>query len=256
MKRILLAVAYDGTDYCGWQVQKNGETIEGVLNRELSGLFGGDIQVIGASRTDSGVHALGNVAVFDTGTQMPGEKISYALNSRLPEDIRIQKSLEVEGDFHPRKCACTKYYEYRILNREFELPGRRLDTYFYRRPLDIERMKAAGSFLLGEHDFKSFCSIHTQAETTVRRICALDVKREGDLIRIQVSGNGFLYNMVRIIAGTLIQVGSGIRNPEDMQSMLASCDRQSAGPTAPAKGLTLLGMEYEGGFFSSLPAAR
>lgn len=246
MKRILLVTAYDGTNYCGWQVQKNGETIEGVLNRELSALFKEDIQVIGASRTDSGVHALGNAAVFDTNARMPGEKMSYALNSRLPEDIRIQRSLEVEADFHPRKCACTKYYEYRILNREFELPGERLNTYFYRRPLDEERMRAACAYFLGEHDFKSFCSIHTQAETTVRRVYALDVKREGDLIRIRVSGNSFLYNMVRIIAGTLIQIGSGIREPEDIPPVLAACDRQSAGPTAPARGLTLMGMKYEG----------
>lgn len=251
MKRILLVTAYDGTNYCGWQVQKNGETIEGVLNRELSALFKEDIRVVGASRTDSGVHALGNAAVFDTNARMPGEKMSYALNSRLPEDIRIQRSLEVEADFHPRKCACTKYYEYRILNREFELPGERLNTYFYRRPLDEERMSAACDYFLGEHDFKSFCSIHTQAETTVRRVYALDVKREGDLLRIRVSGNGFLYNMVRIIAGTLIQVGSGIREPEDIPSVLAACDRQSAGPTAPARGLTLLGMKYEGIFLDT-----
>lgn len=244
MKRILLIVAYDGTNYCGWQVQKNGETIEGVLNRELSALFGEEIRVIGASRTDSGVHALGNVAVFDTKSRMPGEKISYALNSRIPEDIRIQRSVEVDADFHPRKCACTKHYEYRILNREFELPCERLNTYFYRRPLDVERMRAACPYFLGEHDFKSFCSIHTQAETTVRTIYGLEVRQEGDLIRIQVSGNGFLYNMVRIIAGTLIQIGSGIREPEAVSEMIKSCDRQAAGPTAPAKGLTLLGMDF------------
>lgn len=244
MKRILLVVAYDGTNYCGWQVQKNGETIEGVLNRELSALFGEEIQVIGASRTDSGVHALGNVAVFDTKSRMPGEKISYALNSRIPEDIRIQRSVEVDADFHPRKCACTKHYEYRILNREFELPCERLNTYFYRRPLDVERMRAACPYFLEEHDFKSFCSIHTQAETTVRTIYGLEVRQEGDLIRIQVSGNGFLYNMVRIIAGTLIQIGSGIREPEVVPDIIKSRDRQAAGPTAPAKGLTLLGMDF------------
>ena len=116
-KRVLLSVAYDGTNYCGWQVQKNGETIEGVLNRELSSLFREEITVIGASRTDSGVHALGNVAVFDTAARMPAEKISYALNSRLPEDIRVQRSLEVPADFHPRKTACVKTFEYRILKR-------------------------------------------------------------------------------------------------------------------------------------------
>ena len=237
-RRILLITAYDGTNYCGWQVQKNGETIEGVLNRELSRLFGAEIAVIGASRTDSGVHALGNVAVFDTEARMPADKVAYALNSRLPEDIRIQRSLEVPPDFHPRKTACVKTYEYRILNREFELPSERLNSYFFRRELDVERMKAACPYFLGEHDFKSFCSIHTQAETTVRTIYSLEV------IRIRVTGNGFLYNMVRILAGTLIQVGLGAYAPEDMEPMLTACDRQAAGPTAPAKGLTLIGMKY------------
>lgn len=249
-RRILLVTAYDGTNYCGWQVQKNGETIEGVLNRELSRLFGAEIAVIGASRTDSGVHALGNVAVFDTEARMPADKVAYALNSRLPGDIRIQRSLEVPPDFHPRKTACVKTYEYRILNREFELPSERLNSYFFRRELDVERMKAACPYFLGEHDFKSFCSIHTQAETTVRTIYSLEVLEEelpdlgGRRIRIRVIGNGFLYNMVRILAGTLIQVGLGAYAPEDMEPMLMACDRQAAGPTAPAQGLTLIGMKY------------
>ena len=249
-RRILLITAYDGTNYCGWQVQKNGETIEGVLNRELSRLFGAEIAVIGASRTDSGVHALGNVAVFDTEARMPADKVAYALNSRLPENIRIQRSLEVPPDFHPRKTACVKTYEYRILNREFELPSERLNSYFFRRELDVERMKAACPYFLGEHDFKSFCSIHTQAETTVRTIYSLEVLEEelpdlgGRRIRIRVTGNGFLYNMVRILAGTLIQVGLGAYAPEDMEPMLMACDRQAAGPTAPAQGLTLIGMKY------------
>ena len=225
-KRVLLSVAYDGTNYCGWQVQKNGETIEGVLNRELSSLFREEITVIGASRTDSGVHALGNVAVFDTAARMPAEKISYALNSRLPEDIRVQRSLEVPADFHPRKTACVKTYEYRILNREFELPAYRMNTYFFRRKLDVERMKAACPYFLGEHDFKSFCSIHTQAETTVRTIYSLEVEEQ------------------KLLAGTLIQTGLGAYAPEDMAGILEACDRQAAGPTAPAKGLTLVGMRY------------
>ncbi len=243
--RVMLIVAYDGTNYCGWQVQKNGETIEGVLNRELSALFGKTIEVIGASRTDSGVHALGNVAVFDTDTRMPAEKISYALNTRLPEDIRVQCSFRVGEHFHPRKAACVKKYEYRILNREFELPSERLNSYFCRRSLDVERMQAACAYFLGEHDFKSFCSIHTQAETTVRRIYSLNVEREGDIIRIRAEGNGFLYNMVRIIAGTLIQVGLGTFEPESVAGMIEARDRQAAGPTAPARGLTLVGMIYE-----------
>ncbi len=243
-KRVMLVVAYDGTNYCGWQVQKNGETIEGVLNRELTALFGEEITVIGASRTDSGVHALGNVAVFDTAARMPADKMAYALNSRLPDDIRIQRSLEVPADFHPRKTACVKTYEYRILNREFELPSERLNSYFFRRRLDVERMKAACPCFIGEHDFKSFCSIHTQAETTVRTIYSLDVTKQEETICIRVTGNGFLYNMVRILAGTLIQAGLGTYKPEDISAMLAACDRQTAGPTAPAKGLTLVGMKY------------
>lgn len=245
--RVLLVVAYDGTNYCGWQVQNNGETIEGVLNRELSRLFGEEIMVIGASRTDSGVHARGNVAVFDTNTRMPAEKIAYALNGRLPEDIRIQRSMQVAEDFHPRKCACTKFYEYRILNREFEQPEHRLNSYFFRRKLDVEKMCAACPHFCGEHDFKSFCSIHTQAETTVRTIYDLHIEQEGDLIRICISGNGFLYNMVRIIAGTLIQIGLGTYSPKEVASMIEAADRQAAGPTAPARGLTLVGMSYEGG---------
>ena len=244
MKRVMLVVAYDGTNYCGWQVQNNGKTIEGELNQALSDLFGEQIEVIGASRTDSGVHALGNVAVFDTQARMPAEKMVYALNRRLPEDIRVQKSFQVADDFHPRKCSCTKYYEYRILNREFELPSQRLNTYFYRRPLNVERMQAACKYFLGEHDFKSFCSIHTQAETTVRTIYSLTVDKEGEVIRIRISGSGFLYNMVRIIAGTLIQVGIGAVEPEAVEGMIAACDRQAAGPTAPPEGLTLVGMEY------------
>lgn len=258
-KRILLVTAYDGTAYCGWQVQKNGETIEGVLNRELSALFGEDIVVTGASRTDSGVHALGNVAVFDTQARMPAEKVAYALNGRLPDDVRIQRSFEVPSDFHPRKTSCVKTYEYRILNREFELPSERLNSYFFRRKLDAERMKAACPYLIGEHDFKSFCSIHTQAETTVRTIYSLSVETQpfptqmdrtaypagpGSLICIRVTGNGFLYNMVRILAGTLIQVGLGAYAPEDVEAMLEARDRQAAGPTAPARGLTLVGMRY------------
>ena len=249
MKRVKLVVAYDGTNYRGWQVQKNGVTIAEELNRALKELTGEEIQVHGASRTDAGVHAMGNVAVFDTEARMAGDKFVFALNQRLPEDIRVQDSCEVPMDFHPRFQKTVKTYEYRILNREFELPPYRLNTYFFRRKLDVERMKAACPYFLGEHDFKSFCSIHTQAETTVRTIYSLEVEEQklsgqGRLICIRVTGNGFLYNMVRILAGTLIQTGLGAYAPEDMAGILEACDRQAAGPTAPAKGLTLVGMRY------------
>lgn len=244
MKRIMLVVAYEGTNYCGWQVQPNGITIEGELNRALSELLGERIVVIGASRTDSGVHSYGNVAVFDTGTRIPAEKISYALNQRLPEDIVVQSSKEVPADFHPRHCDSRKTYEYRILNRNMPLPMCRRDTYFYHRSLDVEKMQRAADWLVGEHDFKSFCATAAVVETTVRRIYALQVQRVGEVITIRVTGSGFLYNMVRIIAGTLIQIGEGRKEPESIKEILAACDRGAAGPTAPAHGLTMIGIEF------------
>lgn len=244
MKRIRLIVAYDGTNYCGWQVQPNGETIEGVLNRELSALLGENIKVTGASRTDSGVHSLGNVAVFDTDTRIPAEKISYALNVRLPDDIVIQDSCEVPSDFHPRHCDSRKTYEYRILNRTFPMPTRRLDTYFFYRKLNLKRMQEAAKYLEGTHDFKSFCSVNTAVEDTVRSIYSLTVRKQDDIITIRVQGNGFLYNMVRILAGTLIQVGLEERTPEQMPDILNARDRSAAGPTAPAHGLTMMGIEF------------
>lgn len=245
MKRVRLIVAYDGTNYKGWQVQPNGITIEEVLNRKLSELLGEDIVVTGASRTDSGVHSLGNVAIFDTNTRMPADKISFALNQRLPEDIVVQGSMEVPADWHPRYQNSTKTYEYRILNRTFRMPTRRLDTYFYHHPLDVEKMKAAAEYLVGEHDFKSFCAIGAQVKTTVRTIYACDVTKENDVITIRVTGNGFLYNMVRIIAGTLIRVGGGEMQPDEMPEILEKLDRSAAGPTAPAHGLTMIGIKYE-----------
>lgn len=244
MKRVKLVVAYDGTNYCGWQIQINGITVEEVLNKTLSELCGEEIQVIGASRTDSGVHALGNVAVFDTESRIPGEKFSFALNQRLPEDIRIQESCEVAADFHPRFCDTIKTYEYKILNRRFDMPTKRLYTTFVYYPLNLEKMRQAAECLVGEHDFKSFCSTRTQIENTVRTITALDIEKSEDVITIRISGNGFLYNMVRIIVGTLMKIGLGIWPPECMQEILDAKDRSKAGPKAEAKGLTLVKIEY------------
>ncbi len=244
MRRIKLVVAYDGTAYQGWQVQPGAPTIEGELNKALTNLLKEDIKVIGASRTDSGVHALCNVAVFDTSTRIPAEKIPYALNRYLPEDIKIQNSLEVAADFHPRRCNSRKTYEYRILNREFSLPTKRLYAHFTYVPLDVEKMKQAALFLLGEHDFKSFCSVASMAETTVRTVYQLTVEKLEDEIVIRISGSGFLYNMVRIIVGTLMEVGRGNLIPEQMAEILEAKDRQAAGPTAPANGLTLVKYEF------------
>ena len=245
MKRVKLTVAYDGTNYCGWQIQPNGITIEEVLNNALKDLLGEDIAVIGASRTDSGVHALGNVAVFDTNTQIPAEKIVFALNQRLPEDIRVQQSEEVSGDFHPRYCDSTKTYEYKILNRKIPNPLKRYYTHFTYRDLDLVKMQEAATYIVGEHDFASFCSAGSQVESTVRTIYSLDVSKTDDEITIRICGNGFLYNMVRIIAGTLMEVGMGTIEPAQVKSIIEAKDRQAAGPTAPARGLMLVKIEYK-----------
>ena len=245
MKRIKLVIAYDGTNYCGWQIQPNGLTIEEVLNRKLSELLKEEIQVIGASRTDSGVNALGNVAVFDTNTRIPAEKISYALNQRLPQDITIQNSIEVSMDFHPRHCNSIKTYEYRILNRKFPMPLERLYSYFVYMPLNVLPMKKAAEYIVGEHDFKSFCSTRSQVENTVRRIDSLTVTKENDMIIIRIMGNGFLYNMVRILVGTLMKVGLGVYPPEHVKEILEACDRSKAGPKVPGRGLTLVKIDYE-----------
>ena len=246
MKRVRMTVAYDGTNYCGWQIQPNGMTIQQKLNETLSDLLGEEIQVTGASRTDSGVHSLGNVCVFDTTTRMPAEKISYALNQRLPADIVVVDSRECAMEFHPRFSKSRKTYEYRILNRAFPNPTRRLDTHFYHHKLDEVAMNQAAKLLIGEHDFRSFASVHMQSETSVRTIYDCCVSRDdADIITIRITGNGFLYNMVRIIAGTLMKVGSGALHPEDITRILEAKDRQAAGPTAPANGLTMIGLEYE-----------
>lgn len=246
MKRVKLIVAYDGTNYCGWQVQPNGITIEEELNKALSQLLGEKIHVIGASRTDSGVHSRGSVAVFDTEAKMPADKISFALNQRLPEDIVVQDSKEVPLDFHPRYAKSTKTYEYKILNRTFAMPTIRKDTYFFHRKLNVEAMQQAAKILVGKHDFKSFCSIHTSVENTVRTILDLSVEKDAeDVIHIKITGTGFLYNMVRIIAGTLIQIGTGEKSLDDMKTILNGKDRNLAGPTAPALGLTMIETVYQ-----------
>ena len=274
MRRIMLTVAFDGTNYSGWQIQPNKETIEGVLNRELSRLLNEEIKVVGASRTDSGVHAEGAVCVFDTESKIPGDKFSYAINQTLPEDIRIRNSKEVDITFHPRRVNSRKTYRYRIRHDEFPNPLDARYTYHVYTKLDIEAMRKACEFIKGKHDFKSFCSVHTDVDTTVRTVYDVHIDvtpdkkllqmsglmksagesgamRSGgesaagrirpEIIDIYVTGNGFLYNMVRIIAGTLIEVGHGKIKPEEIPAIIEACDREKAGPTAPAKGLTLIG---------------
>ena len=271
MKRILLTVAYDGTGFSGFQAQKSAvPTIERELNRAITELTGAETEVSGASRTDAGVHALCNLAVFDTDSRIPAQKFSNALNVRLPEQICVIDSREVPADFHPRFCDTVKTYDYVIYNAPFPSPRRRRFSFYSYTPFDVEKMRQAAQYLVGEHDFKSFCSVHTQAQTTVRTVTGIEViekpcaeeqaallagqgaetvseqeqpARRGVSPReivIRVSGTGFLYNMVRIIAGTLMEAGRGAIEPEQVKSILEACDRSKAGPTAPPEGLTLV----------------
>lgn len=242
--RILLEAAYDGTELHGFAFQEGVRTVEGELNRAVSDLCGEDIAVIGASRTDTGVHALKNIAVFDSPMEIEEGKYAYALNVRLPGDIRIRRSYAVKSDFHPRKCDTEKTYRYTILNDEFDVPVRSRYTHFVPYKLDENSMERASRALIGEHDFKAFCSVHTQALSTVRTVNSIDVSRDANEIAITVKGGGFLYNMVRIIAGTLIEVGRGAIPEEKVRDILESRDRTKAGPTAPAKGLCLVDIKF------------
>ncbi len=263
MRRIMLRIAYDGTNYVGWQKQDNGLAVEEVLNKALHELTGEEIAVIGASRTDSGVHALDNVAVFDTESRIPADKFALALNRYLPNDVAVQSSCEVESDFHPRFSKCSKTYEYSIYNAPIPNPLVNRYSYFVHYPLDTDAMNAAAQYLVGEHDFASFCSAGAQVKTTVREIyevgCFAEYKALSTAIEapedkrientpgkiiIRITGSGFLYNMVRIIAGTLVQIGQGMYPPERMKEILEACDRTKAGPTAPPQGLVLKEIRY------------
>lgn len=262
-----MTIAYDGTNYSGWQVQDNAVTIQGTVWEALVGLLKdcGDtrqedeIELIGASRTDAGVHAEGNVAVFDTEAQMPAEKFAYALNARLPEDIRVLQSDEVSDNFHPRFTDSHKTYVYQIWNGRIEIPTLSRYMHHIYEDLDINLMHDAEDIFIGEHDFSAFCSAGAQVKSKVRTIESLRVSEEvgswpesltipanrGKIVRIEVSGTGFLYNMVRIIAGTLIEVGLGRRSLETVKRAIEEGDRTLAGPTAPAKGLILKQIIYD-----------
>lgn len=245
LKRVKLVVAYDGTQYCGWQIQPNGVTIEAVLNKVLTKLTGEQIRVIGASRTDSGVHAMGNIAVFDTVSSIPAKRIKYAMNQKLPGDIVIISSEEVALDWHPRyQDAILKTYEYHIYNAKFPDPLRRLTSTHVSFTLDVDKMRQGALHLVGEHDFVSFCNIRSDVENTVRTVESLCITKEGAEIIIRITGNGFLYNMVRIIAGTLIRVGRGFYTPEKVAEIMQAKERTQAGVTAPPQGLVLVGIEY------------
>ncbi len=258
MRRILIRIAYDGTEYHGFAAQAmEPETIEGHLAAALKELTGEDTEIIGTSRTDAGVHAKDNAAVFDTESRIPAEKFALALHTKLPPDIVVTSSCEAAPDFHPRHNVSEKTYEYKIYNARIPDPLRIRYSLFCSRYLDTEKMKAAAECLVGEHDFTSFASVHMQAKSPVRTINSLEIIPEPlcpracdadsfapKIITIRVKGTGFLYNMVRIIAGTLMEAGFGSITPAGMREILDAKDRTRAGTTAPACGLTLMYIDF------------
>ncbi len=242
---ILLIVAYDGTNYYGWQRQSGFMTVQQRLEEALSQLYKKEIIVRGSSRTDTGVHCMGQGALYKVEQNIPIERLPYAVNAFLPNDIVVNKAYIVGDDFHPQYSVIDKTYEYRIQNADFRDPTLNNYTDFIHYRLDIEKMQQACQYFIGEHDFKAFCASGSDAKTTVRTIYELSVKKEGRIISIKVRGNGFLYNMVRIIAGTLVYVGLGKIKPEEIKDIIQSRDRARAGKTLIPNGLTLLEVNYE-----------
>jgi tRNA pseudouridine38-40 synthase len=245
MRNIKLLIEYDGTKYQGWQVQPKGLTIQGVLEEKIRLLTGEPIRLFGSGRTDSGVHALGQVAHFKTKSPMDILLMQRALNSLLPPDIVIQKIEEVHEGFHARKHSKSKVYEYRILNRHLRSAFQQGYVWHISQKLDLEAMRRAGRFLIGEHDFSSFQSTGSPTRTTIRKVMRAEWKKElKGLIRFEIEANGFLKQMVRSIVGTLVEVGKGKINSEEFKKILDSKDRKKAGPTAPAQGLFLKEVKY------------
>ncbi|WP_069998813.1 tRNA pseudouridine(38-40) synthase TruA [Cellulosilyticum sp. I15G10I2] len=245
MPRFKLIVAYDGTNYHGFQKQNNALSIQEVLEKSIAAIIQQPVEVIGAGRTDTGVHARGQCCVFDAETSIPVYNLIKAINSKLPKDIVVKNMEVVSGDFHPRYGAKHKTYRYQILNSKIRDPFSYKYAYFYPYELDISLMREAAEYIVGEHDFKCFCSAGSSVNSTVRTVYDLQVTQQDDLITIEICGNGFLYNMVRIIAGTLIQVGSNKLPAEAVKNIIASKDRGLAGPTAPPEGLMMLKIDYD-----------
>lgn len=240
MRTIKLTIQYDGTAYVGWQIQPKGLTVQGVIEEKLKGLTGEAVRLTAASRTDAGVHAMGQVAHFKTKSRLNAKAIQRALNSLLPTDIAILKVEMAPETFHARKDARSKLYEYRILNEEVRSVFHRLYAWHVPYHLDLQEMKRATEFLVGEHDFSAFRSTGTPTRTAVRKVITAEWKkgREG-LLYFEIEGTAFLKQMVRTIVGTLVEVGKGKIDSEGFQKILRSKDRSQAGPTAPPHGLFL-----------------
>ncbi len=253
MRHIRLRVEYDGTGLCGWQRQDNGPTVQGHLEAALAKLLQHDVAVVGASRTDAGVHARGQVASFHTERAVPLHGIRRGLNSMLPDQIAVAEAIDAPDDFHPRFSATGKHYRYLLLTRDARDPRWRDRAWHHPAALDRDAMQAAAAALIGEHDFAAFRAAGCTANRTVRRIDRIDlVELAGDLpgpssvLAVDVRGNAFLRNMVRILVGTLVEVGRGRRPAAQVAEILGSKDRTRAGITAPAHGLELVEVRYDG----------
>lgn len=239
MRNIKLTIEYDGTSYGGWQKQKNNRTIQQCIEEAIKLITGEDVELIGSSRTDAGVHAKGMIANFITNSQIPADKFREAINTKLPDDIGIIKSEEVDRNFHSRYDSKGKTYCYTLVNRYEKVCIGRNYVYQVRDELNYNLMKEAAKYFLGKHDFKAFKTNGSSVKTSVRTINGLELELKGDVIKIFVSADGFLYNMVRIIVGTLIEVGKGKIKPEDIESIIKNGDRSKAGPCVPPNGLVL-----------------
>lgn len=242
--RVLLKIAYDGTDFFGYQVQPNKRTVESELKRCLDNLLGEDVKLVASGRTDSGVHALSQCVHFDTQTKIPIKNIKDALNSVLPSDLRVISSKKVSNDFSARYSCKKKTYRYSCYLSKTQNPLLERYKTLVEYPLDIEKMKEVVSILEGEHDFKCFLKTGSSVKTTVRTIYSIKIVKKGSSLDFYVTGNGFLYNMVRIIVGTLLAVGEGKLDLERVKTALNSGNRTLLGKTASAKGLCLYRVNY------------
>lgn len=244
MKRIKIKIEYNGMLYSGWQVQNEQETIQGKIQDAIFKVFGKRVEICGSGRTDAGVHAYGQIAHFDIDESVPTEKVAYLLNRALPQDINILEAQEVSQDFHARFSAHKKTYLYRIYNQENKLPFLNGQFAWERKKIDEKKMQEAGLLLIGKHNFKAFCSAMAQVTSYEREIFDIKVWREGDYILTEVCGSGFLYNMVRIIVGTLVDYALGLINLDNIKLALETGERNKSGRTMPAGGLYLKNVTY------------
>ncbi|MCM2311151.1 MAG: tRNA pseudouridine(38-40) synthase TruA [Steroidobacteraceae bacterium] len=248
MPRIALGIEYDGSAYAGWQHQAHARGVQGELERALAGVAGHEVSLTAAGRTDAGVHALMQVAHFDTQVDRPEHAWSLGGTAGSSDDVTVLWARAVPDHFHARYSALSRTYVYRILNRRMRPALERLRACWVRRPLDAERMELAAQCLVGEHDFSSFRAAECQSKSPMRRLDEISVDRCGDQVEIAVRANAFLHHMVRNIAGSLLLVGGGDRSEAWLAEVLAACDRTQAGPTAPPQGLYFAGVEYPAGF--------